>query len=164
VAMAILAGVANYFLVDKKSQEPKSTATVIPETPQINELPDLVVHMADQSQIYLRDISGDILLVFFNPDCDHCQEEAREIAANKPTLEKWQVYFITSMEATAAEQFAVNYRLTEPNYKFCHAGVSEVFNAVGALTQVPTILMYKRSKLISKFEGPGTFNQLRPLL
>lgn len=161
-AVVVLAAGVAYLIGGKsKSQGPKSSVALVP---QVNELPDLEVHMADNSKIYLRDISGDVLLIFFNPDCDHCQEEAREIAASKTMFEKWQVYFITSMEATAAEQFAVDFRLTEPNYRFGHAGVAEVYNSVGALTQVPTILMYKDSRLVSKFEGPGTVDQLRPLL
>src|SRR5205085_7420920 len=111
-----------------KKQEQKSTSAIIPPAPtQVNELPDLVIQLGDQSKISIRDLSGDILLVFFNPDCEHCQDEAREIAANKPKFEKWQLYFITSMEVNKAEEFAVNYRLTEPNYHFAHAGVPEVF-------------------------------------
>jgi len=161
---ALLSGIY-YFMGEKyKTKEQKTQTVVIPEAPPINELPDLEVLMADQSKINLRDVSGDVMLIFFNPDCEHCQDEAREIAAAKPAFEKWQLYFITSMDAKLAAEFAVNYRLTEPNYHFGHAGVPEVFNSVGALTQVPTILVYKKSRFINKFEGPGTISQVQTLL
>jgi len=168
VAIAVIVALASggYYLLDttnEKDEAGKGIVT-IPAMPEVTELPDLVVHLGDQSTVYLRDLSGDILLIFFNPDCDHCQEEAREIAANKSMFEKWQVYFITSMEAKLAEDFAVNYRLNESNYRFGHAGVPEVFNSVGALKEVPTILVYKRSRFIRKFEGPTTMDQLKEVL
>jgi len=162
---AIAALAAGYFFSSMgEKDEPAAGVVTIPAMPPATEMPDLVVQKGDQSTVYLRDVNGDVLLIFFNPDCEHCQEEAREIAANKSLFEKWQVYFITSMEARLAEEFAVNYRLTAPNFVFGHAGVSEVYNSVGALSQVPTILIYKNSRFIRKFEGTTPLEQLKEYL
>lgn len=165
VALVVLAAsVGLYFgTLDEKKESGKNFVTVPPMQP-VNELPDLVVHMADQSTLNMRDLDGDVLLIFFSPDCDHCQEEAREIAANKAMFTDWRLYFITSYDAKMAEDFAVNYRLNEPNYKFGHSSVTEVFNSVGALTQVPTIIVYKNKKLITKLEGPTPMQTLQEIL
>jgi thiol-disulfide isomerase/thioredoxin len=163
-AIIVLAAGGFYLFGPSEKTKAGEGIVTIPAMPPVNELPDLAVQLGDQSTVYLRDLSGDILLIFFNPDCDHCQEEARDIAANKTLFENWQVYFITSMEAKLAEEFAVNYRLTEPNYKFGHAGVSEVFNSVGTLTEVPTIIFYRNNRFIRKFEGLTSMEQLKEFL
>ena len=161
VAIAVLAGIAFFFT---RSEKPKERAVTIPAMPLPTELPDLVVHMGDKSAVNLRDLSGDILLIFFNPECDHCQEQARDIAANKTLFEKWQVYFITSVPVETAEQFAVNYRLTDANYKFGHSGVNEVFGSVGALNEVPTIIVYKSNRFVRKYEGLTSLELLKEVL
>lgn len=164
IVVAAIAGVT-YFLDRSETSKPAGNGVVvIPTMPKINELPDLTVHMADQTKVNLRALTGDVVVIFFNPDCDHCQESARELAANKTLLKDWQVYFVTSMEARTAEEFGVNYRLTEPNYKFGHAGVPEVYNAVGPLSEVPTIMIYNDNRFVKKFEGTVAIEQLREFL
>jgi len=160
-AIVVLAGVAFFFT---RSEEPKASAVTIPAMPLPTELPDLVVNLGDKSTVYLRDLSGDIVLIFFNPECDHCQEQARQIAANKELFAKWQVYFITSVDVGVAEQFAANYRLTEANYKFGHSGVNEVFSSVGALNEVPTIIVYRGNRFVRKFEGLTSIELLKEVL
>lgn len=161
-AIVVLAGIAFFFT---RSEVPKEERIVtIPPMPAPTELPDLNVQLGDKSTVYLRDLSGDIILIFFNPDCDHCQEQAREIAANKELFERWQVYFITSVPVETAEQFAVNYRLTDANFRFGHSGVNEVFGSVGALNEVPTIIFFKSNRFVRKYEGLTSLELLKEVL
>lgn len=161
IVVALGAGISIYF---SKADDPKVGATTIPVMPPVKDLPYLNVQMGDNTLVNLRDLEGDIVLIFFNPDCDHCQDQARDIAANKSVFEKWQVYFIASLDAKTAEEFGVNYRLTEPNYRFGSSPVEDVFNAVGTLHEVPTIVIFKQSRLIRKFEGLTPIDQLREIL
>jgi thiol-disulfide isomerase/thioredoxin len=169
--LGIIAGVVGvavvlYLLAPWKKADEPSKATSIPPMVSTggNELPSLKITFGDQSSTHLRDLDGDILLIFFNPDCDHCQQEAEQMAANKEAFAKWQVYYIASVDAKAAEEFGVKYKLTDENYHFGFAGVSEVYNAVGALTQVPTILVYKNRMFVTKFEGITPIEDLKKVL
>jgi thiol-disulfide isomerase/thioredoxin len=150
-ALAVVAGV--YFIVSNEKKE-DSLALVPPMvSPSLNELPNLSVTLGDQSSVLLRELTGNVMLVFFNPDCDHCHEEAQQMAAEKDAFDDWQVYFIASTDAKSAEEFGVKFRLTSPNFHFGSASVSDVYNSVGALNQVPTIMMFKNRMFLEKYEG-----------
>jgi thiol-disulfide isomerase/thioredoxin len=160
--IAVIAGLT-FFWDKKEKQAAVTTAQPTVET-SLNELPNLAIRFGDQSTQNLNTLTGDVVLVFFNPDCDHCQQEAEQIAANKEVFANWQMYFIASVDAKSAEEFGVKYKLTDANYHFAAAGVGEVFNAIGPLTQVPTILVYKNSKFVQKFEGVTPVDKLKQAL
>jgi hypothetical protein len=104
------------------------------------------------------------MLIFFNPDCDHCHHEAEQIAAEKSAFDKWQLYFIASVDARAAEEFGVKFKLTNPNFHFASASVSDVFSAVGQLNEVPTIMIFKDRRFVGKYEGVTPVDELRQYL
>lgn len=163
-AVVAVAGVSLFVLSGKKdeSRVVGSPPPVVSQTR--NELPNLRVSFGDQSSVLLRDLSGDVVLVFFNPECEHCHEEAEMIAEEKTIFDGWEVYFIASVDAKAAEEFGVKYKLTSPNFHFASATVGDVYNAVGALNQVPTILIYKDSMFARKYEGITPLDELKKIL
>jgi thiol-disulfide isomerase/thioredoxin len=167
IIVGVIGVAAGLYLMEPwKKEESRSRATSIPPMVSTgnNELPSLTVTFGDQSSKALRELSGDVLLIFFNPDCDHCQQEAEQMAANKEAFANWQVYFIASIDAKAAEDFGVKYKLTDANYHFGFAGVSEVYNAVGPLSQVPTIIVYKNRMFVRKFEGVTPIDDIKKVL
>lgn len=163
---AVAVGVGVFFMVRRNGED--KSRVVAPPPPMVsaslNELPSLAVNFGDQSSIDIRDLSGNIILVFFNPECDHCHQEAEQIAAEKSAFDGWQVYFIASVDAKASEEFGVKYRLTESNFHFGSAGVNEVFNAVGTLNEVPTIIVYKNQRFAKKFEGVTSVADIKQVL
>ena len=164
-ALLVVAGI--YLMMShRKDDSAIKPVTAIPPmvSASLNELPNLSVKLGDQSSIILRELKGDIILIFFNPECDHCQQEAEQIAANGEVFRNWQVYFITDLDAKTAEEFGVKYRLTNENYHFGSASAADVYNAVGALTQVPTILVYKNRMFLEKFEGITPIEELKKVL
>ena len=162
-AVAILAGV--YFFVSRVEPEKENmTAAVPPMVSLRNELPRLSVALGDRTSVPLNELSGDVVLIFFNPECDHCHQQAEKIAAEKSAFDGWQVYFIASTEPSAAEEFGVKYKLTDPNFHFGSASVSEVFEAVGQLNEVPTILIYKNRMFIGRFDGVTPLEELKKKL
>jgi thiol-disulfide isomerase/thioredoxin len=157
-AVAVIAGI----LVNACVSKDKETATSTPvASTSRNDMPNFRVTYGDQSSTSLREQTGNVMLVFFNPDCDHCHKEAEQMAADKQVFDGWQVYFIASVDAKTAEEFGVKYKLTEPNFHFGFAAVSDVYNAIGALTQVPTIMLFKDRTFIQKYEGVTSIEDLK---
>ena len=164
VLIVLVAGVAVYVA----TQEEEKVTTAVPGVPPMvsaqNELPNLSITFGNQTSTKLADLQGDIMLIFFNPDCDHCHHEAEQIAAEKSAFDKWQLYFIASVDAKAAEEFGVKYKLTNPNFHFGSASVSDVYNAVGPLNEVPTILIFKDRRFVRKYEGVTPVAELKQYL
>jgi thiol-disulfide isomerase/thioredoxin len=161
-AAIVVVGGVSLFLWNGKKDRSRVVGSPPPMVSQTrNELPNLRVSFGDQSSVLLRDLSGDVVLVFFNPECEHCHEEAEMIAAEQTIFDGWEVYFIASVDAKAAEEFGVKYKLTSPNFHFASATVGDVYNAVGALNQVPTILIYKDNLFAGKYEGITPIDELK---
>lgn len=156
-----------YFLLKDDEVKPVIVAeqpAAAPAPTPTNEMPNLIVTTSQDERINIHELTGKVMLIFFNPDCDHCQEEANMMADNKGLFAPYQIYFVTSYEPATADQFAVDYRLTDINYHFGHSAVNDVYNNVGVLQQVPTIYLYKNQKLVKKFEGITPLQELRKFM
>src|SRR5438046_10742212 len=44
-------------------------------------------------------IGKNVILILFQPDCDHCQREAREIKEHIQSFRRYQLYFVTNTAA-----------------------------------------------------------------
>jgi thiol-disulfide isomerase/thioredoxin len=120
--------------------------------------------LTDSSKVFLKDLTGKVFLIFFNPDCDHCQREAELLAKNKNVLDGYEVYFVTPDQMPAIVKFANDYKLVEPNIHFGQAKIPEVISAVGPINQVPTFFIYKDQKLVARNEGELTLEKIEALL
>ncbi len=155
IVAAIAAGCAK--------EKPKEV--VLNAVPTVNnEMPALNVALTDSSKVFLKDLTGKVFLIFFNPDCDHCQREAELLAKNKNVLDGYEVYFVTPDQMPAIVKFANDYKLLEPNIHFGQAKIPEVIKAVGPINQVPTFFIYKDQKLVARNEGELTLEKIEALL
>jgi peroxiredoxin len=132
--------------------------------PEVNDLPVLTVTKTDGSEIFIRGLAGKTILIFFNPDCDHCQNEAKAIVDNKRSFEEYQLYFISSDSVKNIEKFADDYQLTEPNYHLARAEGMAVYNAVGPLSSVPAIFIYNDRKKVKEFLGETKIEEIKKFL
>jgi thiol-disulfide isomerase/thioredoxin len=143
----------------------KPKEVVLNAVPTVNnEMPAFTVSLTDSTKVFFKDLKGNVLLVFFNPDCDHCQREAQLLSDNKAMLTGYDVYFVTPDQMPAIGQFARDYKLIEPNIHFGRAKVTDVLAAVGPINQVPTFFVYKDQRLVSRNEGELTLEKIQELL
>ena len=52
------------------------------------------------------------ILMFFNPDCDHCQKEIKELMAYKQELQGVQILMVSSASHTDIKDFYNDYKLS----------------------------------------------------
>src|SRR5690348_4581997 len=64
--------------------------------PPANEQPSIPLTLLDNTQVNVKDLTGKNALIFFQPDCDHCQREAQEFEHNLEAFAGTTLYFITS--------------------------------------------------------------------
>jgi thiol-disulfide isomerase/thioredoxin len=124
------------------------------EQAQQNDLPSIRLTFSDGKKLSGRELPGNSVLVLFQPDCDHCQREAEQIAAFSKSFERYSVYFISSAPVADVVEFGKKYNLTgKSNFFFAETSVDDVLNSFGPI-ETPSLYIYSDDrKLIQSFNG-----------
>jgi thiol-disulfide isomerase/thioredoxin len=132
--------------------------------PDASPIPHFNLEQLDGRQFSSKELKGDLALIFFNPDCDHCQREAVAIHANKNKFRGKQLYFISVDSLGAINKFRSDYHLTDENFHFSRGNVEDIVNALGPIPSVPCFYIYKDGKLIERLEGEVDVDRVASLL
>lgn len=140
------------FGCSRSNQETKSQPEERTESTQ-NDLPDLTASLMNGDLIDMKDLSGNVIIVLFQPDCDHCQREAAAIRERIESFNGYQLYFLTADQLSAVEKFASDYDLLgQPNTTFVITMVDDILKNFGSVS-TPSLYIYKNKKLVQKFNG-----------
>lgn len=126
-----------------------------------NDLPSMRVRLLDGTEKEVKQLEGKVVLIFFQPDCDHCQREASEIAQNINAFKDVRLYFITSDNAGRMEKFAQDYKLDQfTNVFFAQASTESVLKNFGPI-QTPSMYIYSDEKrLVKAFNGEAPISTI----
>ena len=124
-----------------------------PTTAQPNEYPDIVLTLQNGEKISAKQLEGNNLFVLFQPECDHCQEEAIEIEQHLQEFKDYTLYFISSAPMEQITAFARNFGLADKErVKFASTTTEGVLTYYGPI-QTPSIYIYRNGKLRQSFNG-----------
>jgi thiol-disulfide isomerase/thioredoxin len=98
-----------------------------------------------------------LVLLFFNPDCDHCQEQVKELLAHKNELKQLQIVMVSALPYALIKTFYENYQVASmPNVIM---GQDENF-ALGSIykpARYPSLYLYDAGGSLAKvFAGNVT--------
>lgn len=145
-----------------KPQEQVSEMENTSTTPAVtvNELPAMNITLLDGSRLSARNLSGKNVIVMFQPDCDHCQREAKQIQENIGAFKTYQVYFVSSATGDELKKFASEYKLD--SYSHIHFGSTTVEEIISSLGQIdaPSVYIYDNGKLRQKFNGETDITEI----
>lgn len=156
-----------FFVMQCASKEQQNNVATEASTEvrsDVNDLPALNIRQIDGQAVSLREVSGKVVLIFFNPDCDHCQREAEQIKNRKQLFANQTLYFISTESPESMIAFAKKYELTDKNFVFAQADAAAVFESVGNLPSVPAIFIYDSKKLIKRFDGETSLDVIQQFL
>jgi peroxiredoxin len=160
VALALLLALIGYYLFTREqapapapavqNAEPAPSAPASPAS----DLPDLTITKLDNSQVRVKELKGRNILVLFQPDCDHCQRETKEIKAHLPAFKDYTLYFVSNYPADQLRQFSRDYELAfEPNVVFATATLEGILNTLGPQPS-PSVYIYdEQGRLVKSFLG-----------
>lgn len=153
MAIAAVAGGWYFFLYE--NQEPEVPG------PEVNEYPYMNLESLDGKVQSARDLPGRSILIFFNPDCDHCQREAGAVRDNIFSFASFQLYFISSDSLKNIEKFAKEYGLADfENVHFARTEVEEVIRNFGPIP-APSMYLYSgKKKLFREFKSETPIDQI----
>lgn len=95
-----------------------------------------------------------VLIMVFNPECDHCKHETEEIIKNINELKNVQIVMATMMPFEAMKSFYEKYQLQK--FDNIHVGQDTKFTLPSFYQMhfMPYLAMYdKKGNLLTTFEG-----------
>lgn len=135
------------------------------EGAQAKQLPALMLTKINGDSVLTSSLEGPVVLVFFSPDCDHCQREAADIRLHISAFKDYSLYFISPSPAEEIKEFATTYGLMgHPNIEFARADVTEVVRLMGKVS-TPTLCIYSKEKqLVKRFDGETEMEEIAKFL
>lgn len=95
-----------------------------------------------------------IMLVLFNPQCDHCQHETEEIVKNIERFKSVQIVMATSASLASMKEFMEKYKLTAHKNITIGQDTHYFLPSYYMIRNLPFLAFYnKKKELISVFEG-----------
>ena len=98
--------------------------------------------------------SGPLLLIYFDPDCEHCEYEIGNLLKSRLPLTRYKVILITEAGHTSAEGFVQRHKLGDYPSFIVLLDTACQFNALFGSHLTPANLIYDRElKLVRVLEG-----------
>lgn len=94
------------------------------------------------------------IILFFNPDCDHCQYEAKAILEHKSDFTTTNFWWVTTVDSSAINDFSKKYHLDKlSKHYFAKLPAEKVVETFGSVS-VPHIFIYDKTGVLQKeFRG-----------
>jgi len=104
-------------------------------------------------QSYNRTIP--LVIVYFHPECEHCQYEAEEIGQNAGAFKNCQLVLVTADDSLLrVKQFCNNYHLWEVDNLEVLLDTKNIFKKNFGKAVIPSVFIYnKERKLKKRFLG-----------
>ena len=98
---------------------------------------------------------GPVVLIYFSPDCDHCQNFTQDLVKNYNVVANKQVVMVTFQDMNMLKPFVTKYNLNQYlNFKVGTEGTSYVVRNYYKISSFPYIAIYdKTGKLVKTYEG-----------
>jgi len=155
ILIIIIAGIAVYVFRNNATDDTSVNQPVPPAAKVMyNDRPNLALTGIDGTKLNASAITGKTVLVFFQPDCDHCQRETVQIEQNLSAFKDYQLYFISDAALPQIAEFAQTYKLAgNPAIHFYQTSIADIMRTIGAV-QLPSVYVYSgQGKLIKTFNG-----------
>lgn len=98
---------------------------------------------------------GPVVLIYFSPDCEHCQAFTKDLIKNYPVVANKQVIMVTFQAMDMLKPFVTQYNLNKYlNLKVGTEGTSYVVQHYYQIRSFPYIAIYdKNGNLVKTYEG-----------
>lgn len=119
--------------------------------------PPVKLLMADSASYFTKDMlpkKKPVMLVVFNPECDHCQHETEEILKNIDQFKDVQIVMATTAELRMMRAFIERYDLGKYDNIVVGYDPNLFLITFFQMHNLPFLAFYNKNKdLISVFEG-----------
>lgn len=94
------------------------------------------------------------IFIAFNPDCEHCQYEAKSINERKRDFAVTNIVMFTEANDSLVKSFSKQYGLDSLKNVQVISDTTQKMDKVFEVKQIPTILIYnKNNELVKRYNG-----------
>jgi len=105
------------------------------------------------------------VMVYFSPDCEHCQMLTEELIASLDSLKSCDIYMISPLEMNVTRDFDKKYGVSQHKQMHIYRDAQHIFTSYYGVHFFPYIAIYdEKKKLISTFEGTMKMSRLIELV
>jgi thioredoxin-related protein len=131
---------------------------------EISNLPSFKLLLMDSLTILPTDKIQNgkpILILYFRPDCPHCQAETKSFVENIETIKKFQIYFVTNASFQETKGYQQQYQLAKyPNIIVGKDYERSFFRAFKP-SSIPYLVIYDGQKrLVKVYYGEISINTI----
>jgi len=148
--VAVVAGLSYFgYNTIKKQHKKKQVETVI------QQLPPLSFYTLEQEVFLYKNTEENFtLIIYFHPECEHCQYEAKQLVMNREQFSRTQILMISPAPLPQIKQFNTDYQLASmPSLKVLWDKERKFETYFGVAT-FPTVFIYSnKNKLLKKYNG-----------
>jgi peroxiredoxin len=138
--------------------------TLLPPFRKFPSYPPVKLLLPDSLTYYTKkDLPGKlpVIIMYFNPSCDHCQHETEEILKNMDRLKKVQIVMATMAPFKEMIDFRKKYKLDTYNNIIVSRDEHYFLSTFYNVHNLPFLAFYNRKKeLIDTFEGSMPIDKL----
>ncbi len=137
-----------YLAIQKKAEKKQIESA-------IQRLPVLSFYTLNQTDFtYKNSKDKSTLIIYFHPDCEHCQYEVKQLFLNKEQFHKTQILLISPASLTAIKQFNTDYQLDKIEPLKLLWDKDGKFDTYFGISTFPTVLIYdSNNKLRKRYKG-----------
>jgi len=120
-------------------------------------MPDLILANINGSNTNIKSHDGNWnnyrILNYFNPNCEHCENMAKILVANKTKISASEIFMITNADSITTKKFENRTGITELNNVKILLDKQNLFLKHFNYPPVPSFFIYKNNILIKKIFG-----------
>lgn len=137
----------------------------IPEYLNDKSIPGFTLQRADSSWLTKNDLAKKpTLILYFSPDCGHCQLETEELISNLKSLGDLQIVMITSRSLGEMKEFSDRYMLQKFHSINIGSDTNRFVTRFYKVKFTPFSALYnKKGKLVKVYEDGIDFKELAKL-
>lgn len=94
-----------------------------------------------------------LVLNYFNPDCDHCQNMVQELFREQQLIENVNWLMITSATVEKTKRFADSMQIVKLQNVTVLIDTASVFAKIFGIVSIPSFYVYKKGELLRKHSG-----------
>jgi thiol-disulfide isomerase/thioredoxin len=159
---------ASFTLLANAQQTITAADTSKPLAPYLKnrKLPLFALRLLDSSILSISKLpkTKATILIYFNTTCDHCQEEVKQIVANKEVFEGAQIIFASVESLELLREFKNKYNLNGDNF-YLGKDIKYFMPAHYQIKFTPFVVVYNKNQMLEKvYEGGAKWQTLEKLL
>ena len=138
----------------------------LPPFLKTRKLPALAIRNVDSTFTSLTRLPQNkpTVIIYFNTDCDHCQDEATQIIANKNVFANVQFVFISTEPIPLLKAFKEKYNINGANF-YIGRDQKYILPAFYNVRYTPFVAVYDaKQTLVKVYEGGAKWQALQKLI